>query len=321
MTSYKAAGVDIEAGNELVRRLKKHCPSIGGFGGLFPFGDHYLIGGADGVGTKLKVAFELNKHDTIGIDLVAMCANDVLTSGAKPLFFLDYYASSTLDVDLAETVIAGIARACESIDCTLMGGETAEMPGFYHDGEYDLSGFCVGAVEKKAHINGKTINKGDWIIGLPSSGIHSNGFSLARKIIANSPFSLHDQAPFAKETIGNILLTPTKLYVNEVLNLCKKFPIKGMAHITGGGLIENVPRILPKGLGLQFMSRNWQIPALFSWMQETGSIPNDEMRKTFNLGIGYAIVCDAEHAEAILEENPQYAHIASVTSEQGLNWQ
>ncbi|KAI5061275.1 hypothetical protein GOP47_0023780 [Adiantum capillus-veneris] len=300
--SYKDAGVDIDAGTELVRRIAAMAPGIGGFGGLFPLGDSYLVAGTDGVGTKLKLAFETGKHDTIGIDLVAMSVNDIVTSGAKPLFFLDYFATSQLDVDLAEQVIKGIVEGCKQSDCVLLGGETAEMPGFYAKGEYDLSGFAVGIVKKDNVVDGKTIREGDVLLGLPSSGVHSNGFSLVRRVLSDSGVSLSSLLPDSDSTIsiGEALMAPTVIYVKQVLQLVDAGKVKGLAHITGGGFTDNIPRIFPKGLGASVNVGSWEVPAIFRWLKEMGVVNDAEMRRTFNMGIGMVIVASPEAAEDIL---------------------
>eukprot|EP00250_Pteridium_aquilinum_P016024 c22900_g2_i1 orf=168-1301(+) len=300
--SYKDAGVDIDAGTELVRRIAAMAPGIGGFGGLFPLGDSYLVAGTDGVGTKLKLAFETGKHDTIGIDLVAMSVNDIVTSGAKPLFFLDYFATSQLDVDLAEQVIKGIVEGCKQSDCVLLGGETAEMPGFYSKGEYDLSGFAVGIVKKADVVDGKTIKEGDFLLGLPSSGVHSNGFSLVRRVLSDSGASLSSVLPDCNgaTTIGEALMAPTVIYVKQVLELVNGGKVKGLAHITGGGFTDNIPRIFPKGLGASVNVGSWEVPPIFKWLEKVGGISDAEMRRTFNMGIGMVIVSSPESAEDIL---------------------
>eukprot|EP01018_Ginkgo_biloba_P020859 Gb_36051 [translate_table: standard] len=303
--TYKEAGVDIDAGTELVRRIAKMAPGIGGFGGLFPFGDSYLVAGTDGVGTKLKLAFETDIHDTIGVDLVAMSVNDIVTSGAKPLFFLDYFATSHLDVDLAEKVIKGIVDGCQQSDCVLLGGETAEMPDFYAEGEYDLSGFAVGVVKKDAVIDGKGIAVNDVLIGLPSSGVHSNGFSLVRRVLAQSGLSLKDVLPGEGNkvvTLGEALMAPTVIYVKQVMDMVAKGGVKGVAHITGGGFTDNIPRIFPKGLGAVVNTTSWEVPNVFKWIQETGGIEDSEMRRTFNMGIGMVLVVSQEAANIILSE-------------------
>ncbi|KAL6500626.1 Phosphoribosylformylglycinamidine cyclo-ligase, chloroplastic [Orobanche hederae] len=301
--TYKDAGVDIDAGSELVRRIAKMAPGIGGFGGLFPLGDNYLVAGTDGVGTKLKLAFETGIHETIGIDLVAMSVNDIVTSGAKPLFFLDYFATSRLDVDLAEKVIKGIVDGCRQSDCALLGGETAEMPDFYADGEYDLSGFAVGVVKKDSVIDGKNIEVGDVLIGLPSSGVHSNGFSLVRRVLERSGLSLKENLPGSSATLGQALMAPTVMYVKQVLDFITKGGVKGIAHITGGGFTDNIPRVFPKGLGALIYKDSWAVPSVFKWIQEAGRIEDAEMRRTFNMGIGMVLVVKEEAALRILGDD------------------
>ncbi|KAJ0255374.1 Phosphoribosylformylglycinamidine cyclo-ligase [Hirschfeldia incana] len=308
--SYKGSGVDIDAGTELVRRIAKMAPGIGGFGGLFPLGDSYLVAGTDGVGTKLKLAFETGIHHTIGIDLVAMSVNDIVTSGAKPLFFLDYFATSRLDVDLAEKVIKGIVDGCGQSDCALLGGETAEMPDFYAEGEYDLSGFAVGIVKKDSVINGKNIVTGDVLIGLPSSGVHSNGFSLVRKVVARSGLSLNDELPGGSTTLGEALMAPTTIYVKQVLDIISRGGVKGIAHITGGGFTDNIPRVFPDGLGAVINTDAWELPPLFKWIQQSGRIEDSEMRRTFNLGIGMVLVVSPEAASRILGEAKNGDYVA-----------
>ena len=305
--SYKDAGVDIDAGDALIERIKPLAKKtmrdgvlagIGGFGALFEVPKHYkepvLVSGTDGVGTKLKLAFEWNMHDTVGIDLVAMSVNDVLVQGAEPLFFLDYFACGKLDVDTAAAVIGGIARGCELSNCALIGGETAEMPGMYPAGEYDLAGFCVGAVEKSKILTGKEVVAGDVVLGLASSGVHSNGFSLVRKCIelagADLPATL-DGKPFKQA-----LMEPTRLYVKNVLAALAIHPIKALAHITGGGLLENIPRVLPEGLAAQLVKGSWPQTELFAWLQKTAGIDDVEMNRTFNNGIGMVVVIDATNA-------------------------
>lgn len=320
--TYKDAGVDIDAGTELVKRIAKMAPGIGGFGGLFPFGDSFLVAGTDGVGTKLKLAFETGIHDTIGVDLVAMSVNDIVTSGAKPLFFLDYFATSHLDVDLAEKVIKGIVDGCQQSDCALLGGETAEMPDFYAEGEYDLSGFAVGVVKKDAVIDGKTISVGDVLIGLPSSGVHSNGFSLVRRVLAQSGLSLKDALPGNENelvTLGAALMAPTVIYVKQVLDMVSRGGVKGIAHITGGGFTDNIPRIFPKGLGAVVNTKSWEVPSIFKWIQKSGRIEDAEMRRTFNMGIGMVIVASQEAANRILSEgNTKAYHIGHVVEGEGV---
>ncbi|XP_059654889.1 phosphoribosylformylglycinamidine cyclo-ligase, chloroplastic-like [Cornus florida] len=300
--TYKDAGVDIDAGSELVRRIAKMAPGIGGFGGLFPLGtgDSYLVAGTDGVGTKLKLAFETGIHDTIGIDLVAMSVNDIVTSGAKPLFFLDYFATSHLDVDHAEKVIKGIVDGCQESNCVLFGGEVAEMPDFYADGEYDLSGFAVGIVKKDSVIDGKNIRVEDVLLGVPSSGVHSNGFALVRRVLAKSGLSLKDQLPGEMVTLGEALMAPTVIYVKQVLDLISKGGVKGISHITGGGFTDTIPRVFPQGLGAVIYKDSWVIPPVFKWIQEMGRIEDSEMRRTFNMGIGMVLVVSQETALTLL---------------------
>ncbi|KAG9135908.1 hypothetical protein Leryth_002615 [Lithospermum erythrorhizon] len=322
--TYKDAGVDIDAGSELVKRIAKMAPGIGGFGGLFPLGNSFLVAGTDGVGTKLKLAFETGIHDTIGIDLVAMSVNDIVTSGSKPLFFLDYFATSRLDVDLAEKVIRGIVNGCQQSDCVLLGGETAEMPDFYADGEYDLSGFAVGIVDKDSVIDGKNIAVGDVLIGLPSSGVHSNGFSLVRRVIEKSGLSLKDKLPGDSVTLGEALMAPTVIYVKQVLDIIKKRGgVKGIAHITGGGFTDNIPRVFPKGLGAAIYKDSWNVLPVFKWIQEAGEIEEAEMMRTFNVGIGMVLVVDKEAAIRILDDaNDTYSayRIGEVVSGEGVSY-
>lgn len=318
--TYKDAGVDIDAGSELVRRIAKMAPGIGGFGGLFPLGDSYLVAGTDGVGTKLKLAFDTGIHETIGIDLVAMSVNDIITSGAKPLFFLDYFATSRLDVDLAEKVIKGIVDGCQQSDCALLGGETAEMPDFYAEGEYDLSGFAVGIVKKESVIDGKNIVAGDVLVGLPSSGVHSNGFSLVRRVLAHSGLSLKDQLPGEPVTLGEALMAPTVIYVKQVLDLISKGGIKGLAHITGGGFTDNIPRVFPKGLGAVIYNGSWEVPAVFKWIQEAGRVEDAEMRRTFNMGIGMVLVVSEEASHRILEDANGAYCIGEVVTGEGVSY-
>jgi phosphoribosylformylglycinamidine cyclo-ligase len=306
--SYLDAGVDIAAGDRLVENIKQLAlktlrpevlAGIGGFGALFEISKKYrnpvLVSGSDGVGTKLKLAFQLNKHDTVGIDLVAMSVNDILVQGAEPLFFLDYFACGKLDVATATQVIQGIAKGCELAGCALIGGETAEMPGFYAAGEYDLAGFAVGAVEKDRIITGRTITAGDVVIGLASSGAHSNGYSLIRKIIERSGAVL--SSDFHGQSLGEALLAPTRIYVKPLLELMQHLPVKGMAHITGGGLLENIPRILPDNLRAVLQRSAWDMPPLFKWLQAQGNVAEREMYRTFNCGIGMAVVVSPEHVQ------------------------
>jgi len=307
--TYRDAGVDIDAGDALVENIKPFAKKtlrpevlagIGGFGALCNIPAKYrepvLVSGTDGVGTKLKLAFELGFHDTIGIDLVAMSVNDILTQGAEPLFFLDYYACGKLDVATATAVVKGIAAGCEQAGCALIGGETAEMPGMYPPGEYDLAGFAVGVVEKSKIIDGSTIAAGDAVLGLASSGAHSNGYSLIRRIIGTRRDDL--AADFGGRTLGQALLEPTRIYVKSVLQLIEKIPVKGLAHITGGGLVENVPRILSEGLAARLERASWPQPALYAWLQRQGKVDDDEMLRVFTCGIGMVAIVAEQHADA-----------------------
>ena len=308
--TYRDAGVDIEAGDALVDQIKPFAKrtmrpevmsAIGGFGSMFSmptkFKEPVLVSGTDGVGTKLKLAFELNQHDTVGIDLVAMSVNDILVQGAEPLFFLDYFACGKLEVGTAATVIKGIAAGCEESGCALVGGETAEMPGMYPAGEYDLAGFVVGCVDKANIIDGSTIAEGDVVLGLTSSGAHSNGYSLIRKLIEKSGVDM--ESDFHGRKFKDVVMTPTKLYVKSILGLLETVKVKGMAHITGGGITENVPRVLPEGLTAEISANSWALPPLFNWLQAQGNIADKEMYKTFNCGIGMVvIVAQADAAEA-----------------------
>lgn len=317
MLTYKTSGVDIDAGTELVERIKKMCPSIGGFGGLFPLGDSFLVAGTDGVGTKLKIALAAGKHDSIGIDLVAMCVNDIITSGAKPLFFLDYFATSKLDVDQAEEVIKGILKGCKESNCILLGGETAEMPGFYQEGEYDVAGFAVGIVDKNDLIDGSTIESGDVIVGIPSTGVHSNGYSLVRKIISDNNINTYLPIMDLKEPLIETLLRPTALYVETIQEILKYHKVKGIAHITGGGLPENAPRMLPKGLGITIDKKSWIVPKIFQWLQKTGNVPEDDMFRTFNMGIGMTLALSPQEAESLCNKYPEYKIIGKVINGEG----
>jgi phosphoribosylformylglycinamidine cyclo-ligase len=308
--TYRNAGVDIDAGNELVDRIKPYVKEtsrtgvlggIGGFGGLFELDTNryrqpVLVAGADGVGTKLRLAIDLDLHDTVGIDLVAMCANDVLAQGAEPLFFLDYYGCGKLDNNVAANVVKGIAEGCVRSGAALLGGETAELPGMYPDGDYDLAGFCVAVVEKAAIIDGTTISAGDVLLGLESSGPHSNGYSLIRQVLKNS--GMNASSPWKDTTIGEHLLEPTRIYVKPVLALIEQIPVKGIAHITGGGLVENLERILPADIDAKINSTTWQRPEIFNWLQEEGAISEAEMQRTFNCGIGMVLVVEKDQADA-----------------------
>ena len=311
--NYKSAGVDIEAGNDLVERIKPIAAKtrrpgvmagLGGFGSLFELPlDHYknpiLVSGTDGVGTKLKLALELGVHDTVGIDLVAMCVNDIVVLGAEPLFFLDYYATGKLDVDTAASVVKGIGQGCELAGAALVGGETAEMPGMYTDGDYDLAGFCVGIVEKNDILDGGKVKAGDKLIGIASSGPHSNGYSLIRKIIETNNVSLDDTLD--GKPLGKALLEPTKIYVKSLLGLLKTVPVHALAHITGGGLTENLPRVLPEGLDASINLNSWEFPETFQWLQKNGNVTQANMLTTFNCGIGMIVCVDASDEAETME--------------------
>ena len=316
--TYKQSGVDLDAGAELIRRLKRLCPSIGGFGGLYPLGNDYLVAGADGVGTKLKLAFSLNLHRTVGIDLVAMNVNDILASGAKPLFFLDYYATSKLDVDVAEEVLKGILQGCEEAGCILLGGETAEMPGFYKEDEYDLAGFAVGLVSKEDLIDGSAIETGDRLVGIASSGLHSNGFSLVRHLLQEKGHSLFES--FGSSTLGESLLTPTRIYCKKVQKIQREMPIRGIAHITGGGFYENIPRMFPKGKGALLTPHSWPILPIFPWLQELGKIDEKEMYSTFNMGLGLVLALSESDAVRLCREEKECYLIGEVIEQEGITW-
>jgi phosphoribosylformylglycinamidine cyclo-ligase len=312
--TYADAGVSIEAGNALVKAIGPLARStarpgadaeLGGFGGFFDlkaagYVDPLLVAANDGVGTKLKLAIEAGRHDGVGVDLVAMCANDLVVQGAEPLFFLDYYAAGKLDQEVASAVVASIAEGCRRAGCALIGGETAEMPGLYAAGDYDLAGFCVGAVERDKVLTGAAIAPGDVILGLPSSGVHSNGFSLVRRIIEHEHWNLEERLPAqGNRTLGEILLEPTRIYVRALLPLVQERRIKGLAHITGGGLLENIPRILPDGRHAVIESNQWELPLIFKLLQNGGRIVPEEMAQTFNCGIGMAVIVAPELAEAV----------------------
>ncbi|UMY55679.1 MULTISPECIES: phosphoribosylformylglycinamidine cyclo-ligase [Paenibacillus] len=331
--AYKNAGVDIAAGNEAVERMKKHVKrtfrpevltDLGGFGALFGLNkDKYeepvLVSGTDGVGTKLKLAFAMDRHDTIGIDAVAMCVNDIVVGGAEPLFFLDYLACDKVVPEKIEAIVAGIAEGCHQSGCALVGGETAEMPGMYSEGEYDIAGFTVGIVDKSKIINGSSIAPGDTVIGLASSGVHSNGFSLVRKLLLEQQgYDLHDEIEGLNGKLGDVLLEPTKIYVKSVLALLDKVKVKGMAHITGGGFIENIPRVLPDHVNVDIEYGTWPILPIFQLMQEKGAISNKDMFTTFNMGIGMVIVVDEEHAQTsleVLKEQGEAAYVIGKVTE------
>jgi phosphoribosylformylglycinamidine cyclo-ligase len=311
---YRDAGVDIDAGNALVEALKPLARStaragsdagLGGFGALFDlkaagYRDPILVATTDGVGTKLKIAIETGRHDTIGIDLVAMCVNDLIVQGAEPLFFLDYFASGKLSVETARAVLAGVAGACREVGCALIGGETAEMPGMYAPGDYDLAGFAVGAVERGAVLDGHTVAAGDVVLGLASTGLHSNGFSLVRRVVAEAGLAYAAPAPFDIATsLGAALLAPTRLYVKSCRAALAAGGVKALAHITGGGLLENIPRVLPAGLAAELDAASWTLPPVFRWLAETAAIPRAEMARTFNCGIGMIAVAAPERAAAV----------------------
>jgi phosphoribosylformylglycinamidine cyclo-ligase len=310
--TYRDAGVDIDAGDALVERIKPAARrtmrpevlgGIGGFGALFEiskkFKELVLVSGTDGVGTKLKLAFEFNRHDTVGQDLVAMSVNDILVQGAEPLFFLDYFACGKLDVATAATVVEGIAKGCELSGCALIGGETAEMPDMYPAGEYDLAGFAVGAVEKSRIIDGKSIKPGDAVLGLASSGAHSNGYSLIRRIVARAKPDL--KADFHGRPFEDALIAPTRIYVKSMLRLMESVTVKGMAHITGGGITGNVPRVLPENVTAVIEQSAWTLPPLFQWLQKEGNVADDEMHRVFNCGIGMVVIVDAADAARAAE--------------------
>ena len=314
---YKASGVDIEASNETVRRIKALARStftggvlseIGSFGGLFrldptAWTQPILVASADGVGTKLKVAFMANEHRTIGVDLVNHCVNDILVQGARPLFFLDYLATGRLEPAIAEQVVEGLARGCRENGCALLGGETAEMPGFYGDGEYDLAGFIVGAVESETLVDGRSIALGDVLVGLPSTGLHTNGYSLARRIAFEQlGLAVDSRVEELGETIGDALLKIHRSYLHAVYPLIAKGAVKGMAHITGGGITDNLPRVLPEGTAARVNPGAWQVPAIFEWLQRSGDVPGEDMFRTFNMGIGLIIVCTPALVDPVLED-------------------
>jgi phosphoribosylformylglycinamidine cyclo-ligase len=313
--AYKQAGVDIEAGYEAVNRMKKHVNrtvrpevigGLGGFGGMFDLSalqlkEPVLVSGTDGVGTKLKLAFAMDRHDTVGIDLVAMCVNDIVVQGAQALYFLDYIACGKAEPEKIEMIVKGISEGCVQAGCALIGGETAEMPGMYQDGEYDLAGFVTGACEKSKLVTGSEIKAGNVLIGLASSGVHSNGFSLVRKVLEDNRLQLTDYIEELNGTLGDLLLEPTKIYVKSVLELLKRFHINGMSHITGGGFIENIPRMLPEGMGVEIRENSWPILPIFNFLQEKGNITNLDMYNIFNMGIGFVLAVEADETAAILE--------------------
>ncbi|MCI1589853.1 MULTISPECIES: phosphoribosylformylglycinamidine cyclo-ligase [Heyndrickxia] len=337
--TYRDAGVNIEAGYEAVERIKKHAVrtnrlgvfgQLGSFGGVFDLSalnlnEPVLVSGTDGVGTKLKLAFQMDKHDTIGIDCVAMCVNDIVVQGAEPLYFLDYIACGKAIPEKIEAVVKGIADGCEQAGCALIGGETAEMPGLYDVNEYDLAGFSVGACEKSELITGEFIQENDVLIGLSSSGIHSNGYSLVRKIFfEDHQLSIDEKLPELEEALGTELITPTKIYVKPILEAMAKFKIKGMAHITGGGFIENIPRMLPSGLGAEIQLGTWPILPIFKTLKKYGEITQEEMFNTFNMGIGFVIAVDSSIADAALDffntQGEQAYPIGKITKQPGVQF-
>lgn len=327
---YKASGVSLNAGYESVERIKKHVEStknkgmmdmIGSFGGAFDlsaygFKNPVLISGTDGVGTKLKLAFDMDKHDTIGIDAVAMCVNDILAQGAIPLFFLDYIACGKNDPSQIEAIVKGVADGCREAQAALVGGETAEMPGFYKEGEYDIAGFAVGAAEKEDLINPENTKPGQAVIGIPSTGFHSNGFSLIRKVLKDENISLDDD--FNGETIGEALLRPTKIYAKEVKTLLENVKVAGISHITGGGFIENLPRALKKGLGMKIYRDSYEVPAIFKFIEEKGKIDHDEMYQVFNMGVGLAVIVDDTDKQKVLDLIDDAFVLGEVTDKEGI---
>jgi phosphoribosylformylglycinamidine cyclo-ligase len=335
--AYREAGVNIEAGYEAVTRMKKHVQKtvragvlggLGGFGGMFDLSvlnlkEPVLVSGTDGVGTKLMIAFMMDRHDTIGIDAVAMCVNDIVVQGAEPLYFLDYIACGAANPEKIEAIVKGVATGCEQAGCALIGGETAEMPGLYDQNEYDLAGFAVGAAEKSKLITGETIQPGDVLIGLSSSGIHSNGYSLVRKVfLTDAKWSLTKHVDELGCTLGEELLRPTKIYVKPILSALEKFTLKGLAHITGGGFIENIPRMLPEGLGVKINENSWPVPPVFKLISTLGKIETKEMYNVFNMGIGMVIAVSKEEAPGLLEHFKQLGEpayeIGAVTDTQGI---
>ncbi len=334
--TYKEAGVDIEAGNEAVEKIKPLVAStwrpgvlsgLGGFGGLFSidlqkYPEPILVSGTDGVGTKLRLAFQQDKHDTIGQDAVAMCVNDVLVQGAEPLYFLDYLAVGKLIPDKVASIVKGVAEGCRQAGCALIGGETAEMPGFYKEEEYDIAGFAVGIVNRDKMINGSGIREGDILLGLESSGLHSNGFSLVRKIIDD--YSLEEIIPETGKSLGQTLLNPTRIYVQQVLKVLEKINVPGMVHITGGGLTENIPRVLPEKMGVEISTSSWKTPFIFSFLQEAGKVEEAEMYRTFNMGIGFILIIhpeDEEKTVEILKENNENSiRVGRVIPGQGVKY-
>ncbi len=335
--TYADAGVDIDAGNALVDRIKPAAKKtnrpgvmsgLGGFGALFDlkaagYNDPILVGATDGVGTKLRIAIDTGIVDGVGIDLVAMCVNDLICQGAEPLFFLDYFATGKLDTDTAARIIEGIAEGCAQSGCALIGGETAEMPGMYPDGDFDLAGFAVGAMEREADLP-SGVREGDVLLGLGSNGVHSNGYSLVRRLVEHSGLSWDAESPFGGGSLGEALLMPTRLYVKPALGAIRTGGVHALAHITGGGLTENLPRVLPEGLGAKIDLNAWDVPGVFKWMAETGGIAESEMLKTFNCGIGMIVVCAADSASSIadllMSNGESASRIGSVTGATGVNY-
>lgn len=328
--SYEKAGVNLEAGYEVVRRIKQHVAStarpgmmggIGSFGGMFDFAslgykEPILVSGTDGVGTKLKIAFALDKHDTVGIDAVAMCVNDVLAQGAEPLYFLDYIAVGRNEPAKVEAIVAGVAEGCRRAGCALVGGETAEMPGMYPGGEYDIAGFTTGVVEKSRLIDGSKVKVGDLLVGIASTGVHSNGFSLVRKIVADAGIKYSDVVPeFGGRTVGETLLTPTAIYVKQVLDVIRNCDVHGVAHITGGGFDENIPRVLKEGQGVRIKEGSWEILPVFRMLEKWGHVPHREMFNIFNMGIGMVLVLDSSDAERATRILAGYGEKAAVIGE------
>jgi phosphoribosylformylglycinamidine cyclo-ligase len=338
---YKQSGVDIDAGNEVVRRIRSLAKGtftpgvlseIGSFGGLFSLSaagmrDPVLVSSADGVGTKLRIAFMTGIHDTVGRDLVNHCVNDILVQGAIPLFFLDYLATGRLDPDVAVSIVEGLSIACRENGCALLGGETAEMPGFYADGEYDVAGFIVGAVDREDLIDGRTVRSGDVLIGLPSSGLHTNGYSLARRIAFDvAGLGVNDVVPELGTTLGDALLRPHRSYLPVIRPLLGKGLVKGMAHITGGGITDNLPRVLPEGRGAAIDRKSWRTRALFQWLQRQGGVPDADMLRTFNMGIGLIVICDPEAADGVIDllagaGEPDAVRIGEVQDADGVRYQ
>ncbi len=336
---YEKAGVSLEAGYDVVRRIKKHVAStarlgvmgnIGAFGGMFDLSalnikEPVLVSGTDGVGTKLKIAFAMDKHDTIGIDAVAMCVNDVLAQGAEPLVFLDYVAQGKIRPEVVEAIVAGVAEGCRQAGCALVGGETAEMPGMYEDGEYDIAGYTTGVVEKSKLIDGTKVKVGDVLVGIASTGVHSNGFSLVRKIFADNELDLNKAYPElgTDEPLGLVALTPTRIYVKQVLDVIRQLDVHGVAHITGGGFDENIPRILQEGQGIEIHEGTWEILPIFHFLEKYGKIPHREMFNIFNMGIGMVLAMDAAQAgeaiDILAQHGDKAAVIGKVTNQQGVN--